>query len=131
LPETGAGTSLNRGRSADPYFTALTVLLLPDRHDLLESVDYVAASLEGLGPVGAGNGDDHCVLADFQTTEPMLQSYGMYRPPRPGLVADLMKTGQSHRFVRFVLEALNFFSLGHFPNAPDKRDDPAAALTAY
>src|SRR3990172_2994694 len=65
----GAGgssaTSLDR-LALDPDLAALPDLLLPDRDDLLESVDQVVAGLERLAAVRRGDGDEKRRLSDLQ-----------------------------------------------------------------
>src|SRR5579884_3645658 len=74
--EIVAGASRLQRRTANPYLSTLTVLFLPDGDDFLESVDRVSAGFERLCTVRAGDGDDHGILADLQSTNSVLDRHG-------------------------------------------------------
>src|SRR5216683_4838914 len=62
-----------------PYRAIGKELLFPDRNGLLQSVDGVAAGIEGSRAMGGANGNEHTGLADFQLAEPVHNGYAVNR----------------------------------------------------
>src|SRR5216684_6703196 len=91
-----------------PDLAVLEVLLLPDRHRLLQGVDGEAAGLESLGAMGRRHRDHDARLADLQAADAVHE-----RDPRDGGPAapdgraDLAHLGESHGTVGLVLEELH------------------------
>src|SRR5581483_7119769 len=100
-----AGRRGMRGLASHPYLSALEMLLLPDRHDFLEAVNCETARLEGLAPMGCGDGDRDRSLAEIDDADAMGDRDAHDRPSSPRLARDLAHLGQGHRLVRLVFEA--------------------------
>src|SRR6266850_6932534 len=93
---------------SDPDLAVLEVLLLPDRHRLLQRVDGEAARLEGLGAMGRGHRDHHARLTDLQAADAVHEGDACDRgPAAPDGRADLAHLGQRHGAVGHVLEELH------------------------
>src|SRR5258708_26651325 len=64
-------TMVTLGLQAHPHLAVLEVLLLPDRHRLLQGIDGEAAGLEGFAAVGRGDRDHHARLPDLAAADAM------------------------------------------------------------
>src|SRR5258706_6623935 len=92
----------------DPDFAILEVLLLPDRHRLLQRIDGEAARVEGHRAMGRGHRDHHARLADLQAADAAQEGDPRDRgPAAPDGRTDLPQLGQPHRAVPLVLEELH------------------------
>src|SRR5438874_6232872 len=70
-------------------FAARPVFLLPDRHDLLQPINGMAAGLKGLGTMRATDDDRNADFAHFQMTQPMDHDHVADRPTLPRVLLDL------------------------------------------
>src|SRR6266850_7798374 len=92
----------------DPDFAILEVLLLPDRHRLLQRVDGEAARVEGHRAMGRGHRDHHARLADLEAADAVQEGDPRDRgPAAPDGRADLAHLGQRHGAVGLVVEELH------------------------
>src|SRR6185295_13330268 len=102
---------------SDPDLAVLEMLLLPDRHRLLERVDGEAARLEGLRAMGRGHRDHHARLADLQPADAVDEGDSRDRGPAAADGrADLAHLGQRHGAMGLVLEELHPASPGLVPH---------------
>src|SRR5260370_40192795 len=102
---------------AHPRLAVLEVLLLPDRHRLLQGIDGEAAGLEGFATVRRGDRDHHARLPDLEAADAMDEGDAVDdRPAAADGRRDLPHLGERHRPVGLVLEEL---------------DPSAAGLVAY
>src|SRR5713101_1162151 len=91
-----------------PDLAVLEVLLLPDRHRLLQGIDGEAAGLEGLAAVGRGDRDHHARLPDLEAADAMDEGDAIDDGPAAAEGRrDLPHLGERHRAVGFVLEELD------------------------
>src|SRR5690242_5295664 len=91
-----------------PYLAVLEVLLLPDRHRLLQGVDREAAGVEGRTPVRRGDRDHHARLPDLEAADAVDEGdAGGGRPAPTDGDRDLAHLGQGHGGVGLVLEELH------------------------
>src|SRR5258706_7945716 len=96
----------------DPDLAILEVLLLPDRHRLLQRVDGEAARVEGHRAMGRGHRDHHARLADLEAADAVQKGDPRDRgPAAPDGRAELAHLGQGHPAVALVLQEL-------YPPAP-------------
>ena len=79
-----------KSRAANPDRTAVAVFFLPDRDDLLETVDCVLARRERFRSVWAGDSDNHRIVAYVKAADTMLDRHRLDRPSRPGFSHDLV-----------------------------------------
>src|SRR5689334_6723243 len=88
-----------------PHLAVLEVLLLPDRHRLLQGIDREAAGLEGGAAVRRGDRDHHARLADLEAPDAVHErDAGGGGPALPDGGRDLAHLGERHRAVRLVLQ---------------------------
>src|SRR6185295_3309881 len=98
-------TMLTLGLQTHPHLAVLEVLLLPDRHRLLEGIDGEATGLEGLAAVGRGDRDHHTRLPDLEAADAMHEGDAIDDgPAHPDGGRDLPHLRERHRPVGLVLE---------------------------
>src|ERR1700730_7970266 len=101
-------TMVTLGLQAHPHLAVLEVLLLPDRHRLLQGIDGEAAGLEGLAAVGRGHRDHHARLPDLEAADAMHEGDAVDDGPAAANGRrDLPQRGERHRRVGLVLEELD------------------------
>src|SRR5215470_478162 len=108
----------------DPHLAVLEVLLLPDRHRLLERVDREAARLEGFPAMRGGHRDEHARLTDLEAADAVDEGeLADAREPRAGRHGDLAHLRQRHRRMRLVLEELHAAPARLIPHHAGEEDD--------
>src|SRR5215471_2443994 len=124
-PELADGTHVVRGFG--PRGAAVPVLLLPDRHGLLQRVDGKARGFEGLRAVWRRRDDEHRRLGELEIPEPVQQHESLDLRPLPtGLRGDLAETRERGVFVRLVGECGHAVAtLGVIAHHAEKADDRA------
>ncbi len=66
-----------RQLSIGPHRTVFEILFLPDGNGAFESVDGVAAGIEGGGAVSGAYGDEDAGFADFEAAQAVDYGYAM------------------------------------------------------
>src|SRR3954466_12058242 len=100
-PELADGAHVVRGLG--PRGPAVPVLLLPDRHGLLQGVDGEPRGFERLGPVGRRCNHEHRRFRQLEVTEAVQQREPLDLGPMPtGLSRDLTETRERRVLVRLV-----------------------------
>src|ERR1700722_12558936 len=95
---TGAVLAVDPAR-----ITVLVVLLLPDRHPVLDLVDDVAAGIEGLAAMGGADPDPDRQLADRQRPEPVRAAGALDTEALPCLGKDALALAHCQRLETVVL----------------------------
>ena len=75
------------GRALDPDVAAVEEFVLPDRRDLLDALDRVAARGERVAAMRRRGGDRHARFADLEPADPMVQREPRARPSLADLAA--------------------------------------------
>src|ERR1700730_2094283 len=120
-----AGGGWMRGLAADPYFAALEVFLLPDRHDLLQPVDREAAGFKGLGTMRRRDRDRDRSLADIDQADAMTDRDADDTPSLARLARQPAHLAERHRLVSFVLQPDNVAAGVVGARGPGEGDDRA------
>ena len=91
------------GRAFDPDVAALEVFVLPDRRDLLDALDRIAARGERFGTVRRRGGDDDARLADLHPADAVMnrqrRSTAIARPPPRRFGANAFSASGSYALV--------------------------------
>src|SRR5919112_4352455 len=90
--------------AAQPGSAVRIVLFFPDRHDLLDPLDRVPASLERSVAVSRGNTDDDARLPDRERAYAMDDGHMVDSPAFSNLVPDLRHGELGRRCVGLVFE---------------------------
>src|ERR1700722_9355168 len=91
--------------AVDPTrITVLVVLLLPDRHPVLDLVDDVAAGIEGLAAMSGADPDPDRQFADRQRPEPMRAARALDTEALSCLGKDALALAHRQRLEAFVLQ---------------------------
>src|SRR3954468_24224130 len=90
--------------AAKPGSAIRIVLFLPDRHDLLDPLDRVPASLECGVAVCRGNADDDTSLPNREWPDAVNNGHAIDTPAFLDLIADLRHGQLGGRRIRFVFE---------------------------
>jgi len=98
-----AGCRVGR-RSLNPHVAALEELALPDRRDLLDPLDRVAARRVGVAAVRGARGDCDARLANLELADPVVQRQPRRRPPLGNLGGDALERLERERLVGLVLQ---------------------------
>src|SRR5215212_7858018 len=109
--------------ATEPGSAIRIVLFLPDRHDLLDPLNRVPASLECGVAVGRGNADDDASFPDCECADAVNNGHTIDTPAFPNLVADLRHGQLGGRRIRFVFEMCDRLSAAVVAHGPDERCD--------
>ena len=125
----GFGARCRRGRrrkfAVGPDCAVFEVLLFPDRHGALESVDGETASVECGGAVRGADGDEDAGFADFETSKTVDDGDAVDAIFFMKLGTDLTHFGEGHGFVSFVVEIKSKAIVGLIANESVEGDDGA------
>src|SRR5579884_664987 len=126
LQVPGKTTTPNFMRLAlDPFLAVFGDLFLPDGHGGLERVYGVAAGLEGLAAVGAGDDDDDAALADLQPADAVDHRHAVGAPAALDLGGDGGHLALGHLGVRLVFEVADALALVVVAHDAEEGDDAA------
>src|SRR5438270_3299802 len=88
----------------DPYRPVLEVFFLPDRNNLLQTIDRVVASLEGHLAVSRGHDDYYTRFGYLNPAKTMNDPHSIDGPALLYLTPDLFHRANRHWLVAFVFK---------------------------
>src|SRR5262245_29699110 len=107
------------------------MLLLPDRHELLEPIDGMAAGVERLMPMRATDGHRDADVADFQVAQTMLEDDLADGPARARVLFDLVHLLDRHLGIGVIVEGQGRALACQIAHRAEKRDDGTAMIAAH
>src|SRR5215213_4869680 len=113
--------------AAQPGSAIRIVLFLPDRDDLLDPLDRVAAGLECGVAMRRGDADDNTRLPDRQRADAVDNGDLVNSPAFPNLVPDLRHGQLGGRGICLVFEMGDRLAAAVVAHGPDERRDRASA----